>query len=183
MIQHYIKEFRDKFLFEEENTIESVSDMDKIISDSPKIRNILIKLFSGSNSEKDAVDDIKSIVSDIKCIQRKPTTFRVVLKNGANLDIKYTPTPLQLKNPEDYGKYDGFTITISGKKYRVSVNSEFDQCLTYLGKLMGEKPILKGEEPGEEEGQEAPPEESPIPDDENPGEAPEPDEKEEKPKK
>lgn len=183
MIREYIKNFRDNYVLEEETPIEQESDMDKIINSSQKMRSVLIKLFSGNNSNKDAIDDIKNIVSDIKCVQRKPTTFRIVLKNGANLDIKYSPTPLQLKNPNDYSKYDGFLVIISGKKYNIGINSEFDQCLTYLGKLMGEKPILKGEDPGEEEeGQEAPEGEEPTPDEDS-GDAPEPGEKEEKPKK
>jgi len=148
MLKNYIKEFRDSYIYEDENVIDQESDLDKILSKPNRVRDTLIYLLSGN---KKPIDDVKNIVTDIKCIQRKPTTFRVVTKNEAYFDLKYNPTPQQIKNPDDFKKYDGFTVNVSGKNYSVAIDSEYQQCLEYLGILLGTSPIMKQKTPDEQE--------------------------------
>ncbi len=159
MSENFFKIFKDKRLYEEENVISQESDMDKILKKSSKIKNVLFKIFTPDGDQ----EDLKSIITDIKCVQKNPTVFRISIKNGSFLDIKYNPTPMQIKSPEDFKTEDAFTVIVSGKRFKIGSRSEYQQCLDYVGKLMGENPVLKSvEQPEDIQGEEAP-EENPDP--------------------
>jgi len=76
-------------------------------------------------------------IEDIKWTVPKPSTFKVVLKNGQSLDLKWT------------GK--GFDATIEGMQYFLNNVSEYQQALDALGRIMKDGPISQGEEPGGED--------------------------------
>jgi hypothetical protein len=127
------------------------TDLDKILSKSPKVTATLVKLFSTYDKVNDkAKDEIKALVSDVRCISYKPTTFRFILANGNFFDLKYNPVPLQLKNPQDFNPWDAFDINILGKKYDLSVKSEYEQAIDYIQIIQKEKSIIV-KEPGEVE--------------------------------
>ena len=77
--------FRKKVLWEVEITkVENESNLEKIIKKSPKVTNTLIKLLTTQGKkDKKAVDQLREVVSDIRCIAYNPTTFRVVIPNGS----------------------------------------------------------------------------------------------------
>lgn len=132
---------------------QSETDLDKILSKSPKVTYTLVKLLSTYDKVSNkAKEEIKNLVSDVRCISYKPTTFRFILSNGNYFDLKYNPTPLQLKDPSDYVPSDSFQVIILGKKYDISLRSEYEQALDYIQKIQREKAILV-KEPGESEQQ------------------------------
>lgn len=166
--------FRDK-LYEEEvrTTIETESTLEKILGKAKKITSVLTELLT---SQKDfnekAKNEIREIVADVRFMSYNPTTFKIVLKNGNYFDIKYDPTPLELKYSKEYSPKDSFVVVVSGKKYRLANKSELEQAIDYINTLLSTSPILKEPEPIDEpqdgsnppageEGGEAPPEESP----------------------
>jgi hypothetical protein len=171
---NYYEIFRYK-LYEEEKPIETESDMEKILKKSKKVTNVLARLLCTSETVNEKTkEQIRNIVSDIKCISYKPTTFRIAIKNGNYFDIKYTPSPDQNNNPDDYKPYQAFTVLVSGKSYSISNMSEYEQCLEYIQRLMKTRPLGVGnenipsqqgdeEEPAPDEAPEdqAPPEEEP----------------------
>ena len=82
-----------------EQAPKQTSDLDKVLSKSPKVMYTLMKLLSSQSSVNDKADkEIREIVSDIKIITYRPTTFRIVLKNANYFDLVYDPTPLELSN-------------------------------------------------------------------------------------
>lgn len=166
--------FRNKVLYEVEITqVENESNLEKIIKKSPKVTNTLIKLLTTQDKKNiKGVDQLREVVSDIRCISYKPTTFRVVIKNGNFFDLKYNPTPLELRYPEDFNPSDSFQVLVSGKKYNISNRSEYEQALDYINILLKTDPITKEPSPEEEPvpaagGEEAPPEET-APEEETP---------------
>lgn len=151
------------------------TDLEKILSKSRKVTYTLIKLLSTyDNVSQKAKEEIRNLVSDIRCISYKPTTFRVVLSNNNFFDLKYDPTPLQLKYVNDFKPSDLFYVNVLGKKYSLSNKSELEQALDYIQKIQKDNPIIL-KEPGEGEpggpaggagaaapaGQEAPAEKAP----------------------
>jgi hypothetical protein len=163
MKPNYYQIFQYKLLEAAEITpVETESNLEKILSKSPKVTSVLLKLLASQNKKNDkTVEEIRNTVSDIRCISYKPTTFRVVIPNGNYFDIKYDPTPLELNYPEDFNPSDSFQVLVSGKKYNISNNSEYEQAMDYINILLKTKPITKEPEPGEEPaagGGETPPE-------------------------
>lgn len=144
--------FRNKVLWEVEITkVENESNLEKIIKKSPKVTNTLIKLLTTQEKKsKKSVDQLREIVSDIKCISYKPTTFRVVIPNGNFFDLKYNPSPLELNYPEDFKESDFFQVIANGKKYDIVNRSEFEQALDQINILLKTKSIVNQPEPGEE---------------------------------
>jgi hypothetical protein len=68
---------------------------------------------------------------------------------------------LRQNYPEDFKPEDSFQVLVSGKKYNISNNSEYEQAMDYINTLLKTKPITKEPEPGEEPaaaGGETPPE-------------------------
>jgi hypothetical protein len=151
--------FRNKVLLEVEITkVENESNLEKIIKKSPKVTNTLIKLLTTQEKKsKKSVDQLREVVSDIRCIAYKPTTFRVVIPNGSFFDLKYNPSPLELNYPEDFKDSDFFQVIANGKKYDIVNRSEYEQALDQINILLKNKPITKEPEPEGGEG-EAPPE-------------------------
>ena len=174
MKPNYYQIFQYKLLEAAEITpVETESNLEKILSKSPKVTSVLLKLLSSQSKKNDkSVEQIRDTVSDIRCISYKPTTFRVVIPNGNYFDIKYDPTPLELNYPEDFNPADSFQVLVSGKKYSIANKSEYEQAMDYINILLKTNPVTKEPEPGEEpaaaggetppEG-EAPPEETPEP--------------------
>ena len=144
--------FRNKLWEETEITpIENESNLEKIIKKSPKITSTLVKLLTTQEKKnKKSIDQLREVVSDIRCISYKPTTFRVVIPNGNFFDLKYDPTPLELQYPEDFKPSDAFQVIASGKKYNIANRSEFEQALDAINILLKTNAITKEPEPGEE---------------------------------
>jgi hypothetical protein len=173
---HYI--FHKRLLAEAEvrTKIETESNLEKILDRSKKITSVLSDLLtSQKNFNEKSKNELREIVADIRFMSYRPTTFRIIFKNGNYFDLKYDPSPLQLKYPGDYEIKDSFLISVSGKKYNLANRSELEQALDYINVLLKTGPILKEPEPIQEPG-EAPPETPPSPE-----EAPPPPEGEEKP--
>lgn len=170
--------FRNKLWEDTEITpIENESNLEKIISKSPKVTNTLIKLLTTQNKKNEkSIGQLREIISDIRCISYKPTTFRVLLPNGNFFDLKYNPSPLELKHPEDFAESDLFQVIANGKKYDIVNRSEFEQALDQINILLKTNAIAKEPEPDEEpapaEGEAEGGEETPPPPEEE--ETPEP---------
>lgn len=144
--------FRKKVLWEVEITkVENESNLEKIIKKSPKVTNTLVKLLTTQEKkDKKAIEQLREVVSDIRCIGYKPTTFRVVIPNGNFFDLKYNPSPLELKYPEDFKDSDFFQVIANGKKYDIVNKSEYEQALDQIGILLKSSSITKEPEPDEE---------------------------------
>jgi hypothetical protein len=173
MKPNYYQIFQYKLLEAAEITpVETESNLEKVLSKSPKVTNVLLKLLTTQKSKNDkALEQIRNTVSDIRCISYKPTTFRVVIPNGNYFDIKYDPTPLELRYPEDFSPSDSFQVIVSGKKYNISNRSEYEQALDYINILLKTNPITKEPEPDAEPAAgETPPEGEAPPEDEAPPE-------------
>lgn len=100
----------------------------EILGKFPTVKKTLVSLFTNEYDE---------FVEDVKWTVPKPSTFRVVLKNGQTFDLKWT------------GK--GFDAAIEGKGYFLNNVSEYQQALDALGRIMKDGPITQGEEPGGED--------------------------------
>ena len=149
---NYYQIFRDKLVEEAEITpVETESNLEKILSKSPKVTSVLLKLLTTQKSKNEtSLEQIRNTVSDIRCVSYKPTTFRVVIPNGNYFDIKYDPTPVELNYEEDFNAADSFQVLVSGKKYSIANKSEYEQALDYINILLKTSPITKEPEPGEE---------------------------------
>lgn len=156
-----------KIIKEEETVVTKESDKDKILRKSPKIRKTLSSLLSSQKSNNDSSDkELNNLISDIKVIAYKPSTFRIILTNSNHFDLIYDPTPQQLKHKDQFEDLDFFTCRVAGKKYFISNNSEFEQAIDAINKAMRENPIGSagpGEEPGatDQGSEELPAEETP----------------------
>lgn len=141
------------------------SDLEKVLNNSKKVTYALVKLLSTyDNINEKSKNELRELINDIRCISYKPTTFRIILTNNNYFDIKYDPTPMQLKYPEDFKPMDMFYVTVLGKKYDLATASQYQQCIDYIQKIQRENPVLlktAGEgEPGGPAGagsEEAPP--------------------------
>ena len=155
MKPNFYQIFRHKLTEEEVKTpVENESNLDKILNKSKKITSVLTQLMTTQKKvNQEAKDQLKEVISDIKCISYKPTTFRVVIPNGNFFDLKYDPTPLELQYPNDYQPKDSFTIIVSGKKFNLANNSELESSMEYVNKLLSTQPIGKAPEEAPEPGE------------------------------
>lgn len=152
MTPRFYEIFRNKRLAEVEITkIENESNLEKIIKKSPKVTNTLIKLLTTQEKKNEkSVNQLREVISDIRCIAYKPTTFRVIIPNGNFFDLKYNPSPLELKYPEDFKDADFFQVIANGKKYDIVNRSEYEQALDQINILLKNAAITKEPEPDEE---------------------------------
>ena len=174
--------FRTKLYEQEIKTeIENESTLEKILRKSKKVPAILTNLITSQKKfNEKAKDEIREIVSDVRFISYKPTTFRIVIKNGNYFDLKYDPVPLNTRYPEDFDVKDSFVVLVSGKKYNLANNSEMEQATDYVNNLLKSKPVTKSEEEPAPGG-ETPPEAAGETPPEGGEEAPTPPEEEETP--
>ena len=114
-------------LLKEEEAVLKTSTQE-ILGKFPTVKKTLVKLFTSEYDE---------FVEDVKWTVPKPSTFKVVLKNGQSLDLKWT------------GK--GFEATIEGKGYFINNVSQYQQALDAVGRILRDGPISQGEEPGGED--------------------------------
>lgn len=98
---------------------------EQILAKFPTLKHCLVNL---------QTDDFMEFVGSIDWICPKPTEFRVNLKNGTNYTLKWVG--------------DGFQANISGKKYFLGTQSEFQKALQKLAILYTEGPM--GEDDFEE---------------------------------
>jgi hypothetical protein len=152
MKPNYYHIFKLKLKEEEVVTpIENESNLEKILEKPNKVSKVLALLLTTQKSLNDeAKTQLREVVSDIKCISYKPTTFRVVIPNGNYFDLKYDPTPLNIQYPDDFQPKDSFTVIVSGKKFHIANNSELDSAIDYINILLSTSPIGKESEPGAE---------------------------------
>ena len=105
---------------------------DTILAKFPTVKAALIKL---------QTEDFKEFVDSIDWISPRPSSFRVNLKNGQDYILKWT------------GKT--FEAQIMGKRYSLSVISEYQQALDKLALLYKEAPMSgagEGEAPDTDSG-------------------------------
>lgn len=100
----------------------------EILGKFPTLKKQIVQLLTQEYDE---------FLEDVKWTVPKPSTFKVVLKNGQSFDLKWT------------GK--GFDATIEGMQYFLNNVSEYQQALDALGRIMQDGPITQGEEPGGED--------------------------------
>lgn len=98
---------------------------EQILAKFPTLRHCLENL---------QTEDFMEFVGSIDWICPKPTEFRINLKNGTNYTLKWMG--------------EGFQANISGKKYYLPTQSEFQKALQKLAILYTEGPM--GEEEPEE---------------------------------
>jgi hypothetical protein len=128
------KELREVIL---EAYVEVLREVDKpalrtstqhILGKFPTVKKTLVSLFTNEYDE---------FIEDVKWTVPKPSTFKVVLKNGQSFDLKWT------------GK--GFEATVEGKGYFLNNVSDYQQALDSLNRILRDGPITQGEEPGGED--------------------------------
>jgi len=156
MKTNYYQIFKDRLTEEEERKpIENESNLEKILNSSKKVSSVLVVLLTTQDKlNDDAKDELRQVVSDVKCIAYKPTTFRVVIPNGNYFDLKYDPTPMELEYSKDFKAKDSFTVLVSGKKFNIANNSELDTALDYINILLKTSPVSKAPEPNNNPGEE-----------------------------
>ena len=99
----------------------------EILGKFPTLKKALTSLLTNEYDE---------FVEDVKWTVPKPSTFKVVLKNGQPFYMKWT------------GK--GFEANIEGKNYMLNMVTDYQQALDALGRILKDGPITQGEEPGGE---------------------------------
>jgi hypothetical protein len=114
-------------LLKEEEPVLKTSTQE-ILGKFPTVKKTLVKLFTSEYDE---------FVEDVKWTVPKPSTFKVVLKNGQSLDLRWT------------GK--GFEATVEGKGYFLNNVTQYQQALDAVGRILRDGPITQGEEPGGED--------------------------------
>lgn len=125
-LKEIILEAYVELLKEEEPVLKTSTQ--EILGKFPTVKKTLVKLFTPEYDE---------FVEDVKWTVPKPSTFKVVLKNGQALDLRWT------------GK--GFEATIEGKGYFINNVSQYQQALDAVGRILRDGPITQGEEPGGED--------------------------------
>lgn len=125
-LQNIILEAYVEVLREEETPTLKTSTQE-ILGKFPTLKKALISLLTNEYDE---------FVEDVKWTVPKPSTFKVVLKNGQPFYMKWT------------GK--GFEANIEGKNYMLNMATDYQQALDALGRILRDGPITQGEEPGGE---------------------------------
>lgn len=105
----------------------------EILGKFPTVKKTLVKLLTQEYDE---------FVEDVKWTSPKPSTFKIVLKNGQTFELQWT------------GK--DFEATIEGKRYFLGTVSSYQQALDGLTRILRDGPISQGEEPGGEDFNAAP---------------------------
>lgn len=100
----------------------------EILGKFPTVKKTLISLLTPEYDE---------FVEDVRWTVPKPSTFKVVLKNGQSLDLRWM------------GK--DFQATIEGRRYYLGGTADYQQALDSIGRILRDGPITQGEEPGGEE--------------------------------
>lgn len=111
----------------EEETPALKTSTQEILGKFPTLKKAVVDLLTNEYDE---------FVEDIKWTVPKPSTFKIVLKNGQPFYLKWT------------GK--GFEATVEGKRYFIKNVVEYQQALDALGRILRDGPITQGEEPGGE---------------------------------
>ncbi len=125
-LKQVILEAYVELLKEEEPVLKTSTQ--EILGKFPTVKKTLVKLFTSEYDE---------FVEDVKWTVPKPSTFKVVLKNGQALDLRWS------------GK--GFEATIEGKGYFLNNVTQYQQALDAVGRILRDGPISQGEEPGGED--------------------------------
>ena len=125
-LQNIILEAYVEVLREEEEPALKTSTQE-ILGKFPTLKKALVSLLTNEYDE---------FVEDVKWTVPKPSTFKVVLKNGQPFYMKWT------------GK--GFEATVEGKNYLLNDVVDYQQALDALGRILRDGPITQGEEPGGE---------------------------------
>ena len=112
----------------EEETPALKTSTQEILGKFPTVKKTLVSLLTPEYDE---------FVEDVKWTVPKPSTFKVVLKNGQSLDLKWM------------GK--DFQASIEGKRYYLGTTADYQQALDSLNRILRDGPITQGEEPGGEE--------------------------------
>ena len=111
-------------LKEEEEAVLPTSTQE-ILGKFPTVKKTLKSLLTPEYDE---------FVEDVRWTVPKPSTFKVVLKNGQSFDLRWM------------GK--DFQASIEGKRYYLGGTADYQQALDSLGRILRDGPISQGEEPG-----------------------------------
>jgi hypothetical protein len=142
MTDYFFNFKKNLYEAQEEPVTGESSDMEKILTKSPKVTSALTALLTSQKEvNQKAQDELRDVISDIKVIQLRPTTFRIVFKNSNYFDLIYDPSPLEVKNEKDYNPIELFRVAIVGKRYDLANKSSFEQALDYIGQCMKFNPI------------------------------------------
>ena len=112
----------------EEETPALKTSTQEILGKFPTVKKTLVSLLTSEYDE---------FVEDVKWTVPKPSTFKVVLKNGQSMDLKWM------------GK--DFQASIEGKRYYLGTTADYQQALDSLNRVLRDGPITQGEEPGGED--------------------------------
>ena len=118
------------------------SNLEEMLARFQILKPVLQDLLTSGNDVSD--EDLNNIVANIEVAVYKPTTFKVVFKNGSEMMLKYDPTPAQINKKDNYKAKDYFQCLIAGKKYSLQNRSQFLQALDYIGDALKTGPIGKG---------------------------------------
>jgi hypothetical protein len=100
----------------------------EILGKFPTVKKTLVSLLTPEYDE---------FVEDVRWTVPKPSTFKVVLKNGQSFDLRWM------------GK--DFQANIEGKRYYLGGTAAYQQALDSIGRVLRDGPITQGEEPGGED--------------------------------
>jgi len=121
MLREIIEEAYIEVLREEGAVLPTAGE--EILGKFPTLRKTLTTLFT---------TQYDSFIDDVQWVAPKPTTFKVVLKNGENFFLKWM------------GK--GFEAQITGKRYFLPNIAEFQQALDKLNEILRYSAIGVGKE-------------------------------------
>lgn len=146
-----VEETPDTEFADSEEVAEEPDPTADILAKFPTLKKTLVHLMT---------PDFQEFVDKVGWMSPKPSTFKVIFKNGQDLTLKWL------------GK--GFQATVEGKRYFLNNVSEYQQCLDKIGAMLASGPITDqfaddtsgedifggadgggGEFPGEEGGAEA----------------------------
>ena len=121
-IRDLIEECFYEVLSEAQDSLATTSQ--QIITKFPELKKTLSALMT---------EDFESFIKEVQHIAPRPSTFRVVLKNGQDFLLKYS------------GKF-GFVANIEGKRYDLDSVSGFQQAIDKLGILFKDAPFVDDDE-------------------------------------
>jgi hypothetical protein len=147
----------------------AVDPVDQLLSKFKILRPVLTDLLLPSGQNEPAKrEDLKELVDTISVIAYKPTTFDIKFKNGEKMQLKYDLTAKQERDGVEKGAKarEFFKCKVLGKTFTLRNNTEYQDCLDYIGRAITNSPIgqtsnqtsnkeelppLPGEEGGKEE--------------------------------
>jgi hypothetical protein len=121
-----------------------VSNMDVLMDRFKILRYVLEDLLvPDQEAESERYDDMRELLDDIQIVAYKPTTFKVIFRNGEKMNLIYNPTPAQTDpvHKMTYKARDFFQCRILGKKFKLQNRSEYLSAIDYIGQALDGRPV------------------------------------------